>query len=51
MKIGPGAGGPENWGYRPARDIDVSLLHSIQSASGAYPSAYLIITGDLSGGS
>jgi hypothetical protein len=51
MKIGPGASGPENWGFSAARDIDSSLVHSIQPASGAYPAAYVTGTGDLSGGS
>jgi len=50
MKIGPGASGPEHWGSSPTRDIDISLLHSIQPASGAYPPAYVIGTGDVSGG-
>jgi len=36
MKIGPGASGPENWGSSPAKDIDISLFHSIQPASGSY---------------
>jgi len=49
MKVGPGASGPEIWGSTPAKDIDISLLHSIQPACGAYPAAYVIGTGDLSG--
>lgn len=51
MEIGPGASGPENWCSSPARDIDISLLHSIQPAPGAFPAAHVIGTGGLSGGS
>jgi hypothetical protein len=32
----------------PDRVRDLSLLHSVQTASGIHPASYLMVTGDLS---
>jgi hypothetical protein len=37
---------PDGQGSIPGRARDLSLLHSVQTGSGAHPSSYLMGTGD-----